>query len=122
MAGGTLPGTDADDDAGSDRIVFHVDMDCFYASCERLRRPELADEPLVVGMGYEAGEAIGAVATASYEARAFGVESAMPISEALDLLPRRVNADPTTRTRPTPTRRVGTSPSTSTFIRRSRAT
>jgi len=45
-------------------------------------------------MGYEAGEAIGAVATASYEARAFGVESAMPISEALDLLPRRVNADP----------------------------
>lgn len=94
MAGGTLPGTDADDDAGSDRIVFHVDMDCFYASCERLRRPELADEPLVVGMGYEAGEAIGAVATASYEARAFGVESAMPISEALDLLPRRVNADP----------------------------
>jgi len=69
-------------------------MDCFYASCERLRRPELADEPLVVGMGYEAGEAIGAVATASYEARAFGVESAMPISEALDLLPRRVNADP----------------------------
>jgi len=94
MAGGTLPGTDADDDAGSDRIVFHVDMDCFYASCERLRRPELADEPLVVGMGYEAGRAIGAVATASYEARAFGVESAMPISEALDLLPRRVNADP----------------------------
>jgi len=93
MAGGTLPGTDADDDAGSDRIVFHVDMDCFYASCERLRRPELADEPLVVGMG-RGREAIGAVATASYEARAFGVESAMPISEALDLLPRRVNADP----------------------------
>ncbi|PAU83520.1 DNA polymerase IV [Halorubrum salipaludis] len=81
-------------DAGSDRVVFHVDMDCFYASCERLRRPELAGEPLVVGMGYEAGETIGAVATASYEARAFGVESAMPISEALDLLPRRADADP----------------------------
>ncbi|WP_128903903.1 Y-family DNA polymerase [Halorubrum amylolyticum] len=94
MAGGTLPGTDADDDAGSDRVVFHVDMDCFYASCERLRRPELAGEPLVVGMGYEAGETIGAVATASYEARAFGVESAMPISEALELLPRRADADP----------------------------
>jgi len=93
MAGGTLPGTDADDDAGSDRVVFHVDMDCFYASCERLRRPELDGEPLVVGMGYEAGETIGAVATASYEARAFGVESAMPISEALELLPRRANAD-----------------------------
>jgi len=94
MAGGTLPGTGADDDAESDRVVFHVDMDCFYASCERLRRPELAGEPLVVGMGYEAGETIGAVATASYEARAFGVESAMPISEALERLPRRTDADP----------------------------
>ena len=79
---------------GSDRVVFHVDMDCFYASCERLRRPELAGEPVVVGMGYEDGETVGAVATASYEARAFGVESAMPISEALDLLPRRADADP----------------------------
>lgn len=122
MAGGTLPGTDADDDAGSDRIVFHVDMDCFYASCERLRRPELADEPLVVGMGYEAGEAIGAVATASYEARAFGVESAMPISEALDLLPRRVNADPDDPDAPDPDEAGRYLPSTSTFIRRSRAT
>ncbi|TKX81749.1 DNA polymerase IV [Halorubrum sp. SD626R] len=94
MAGGTLPGTATDEADGSDRVVFHVDMDCFYASCERLRRPELAGEPVVVGMGYEAGETIGAVATASYEARAFGVESAMPISEALDLLPRRADADP----------------------------
>ncbi|QKY16925.1 DNA polymerase IV [Halorubrum sp. CBA1229] len=94
MAGGTLPGTATDEADGSDRVVFHVDMDCFYASCERLRRPELAGEPVVVGMGYEEGKAIGAVATASYEARAFGVESAMPISEALDLLPRRADADP----------------------------
>ena len=94
MAGGTLPGTATDEADGSDRVVFHVDMDCFYASCERLRHPELAGEPVVVGMGYEAGETIGAVATASYEARAFGVESAMPISEALDLLPRRADADP----------------------------
>jgi DNA polymerase IV (DinB-like DNA polymerase) len=94
MAGGTLPGTATDEAEGSDRVVFHVDMDCFYASCERLRHPELAGEPVVVGMGYEAGETIGAVATASYEARAFGVDSAMPISEALDLLPRRADADP----------------------------
>ncbi|TKX75396.1 DNA polymerase IV [Halorubrum sp. GN11_10-6_MGM] len=84
---------DEGDDA-PDRVVCHVDMDCFYASCERLRRPDLAGEPVVVGMGYEPGESIGAVATASYEARAFGVDSAMPISEALELLPRREAADP----------------------------
>ena len=95
MNGGTLPGMDdahGPADSGPDRVVFHVDMDCFYASCERLREPELRGEPLVVGMGYEPGETAGAVATASYEAREFGVESAMPISEALELLPRRAGA------------------------------
>ncbi|AXG06610.1 DNA polymerase IV [Haloplanus rubicundus] len=87
--GGTLPG--ADDDADP-RIVCHVDMDCFYASCERLREPELRGEAVVVGMGYESGEPHGAVATASYEARAYGVESAQPVSQALELLPRKAVA------------------------------
>ncbi|WP_276257495.1 DNA polymerase IV [Haloglomus litoreum] len=77
-----------------DRVVAHVDMDCFYAACERLREPELRGEPVVVGMGYEPGETIGAVATASYEAREFGVESAMPIEHALQQLPRRADRDP----------------------------
>ena len=80
-----LPGT-ADED--ENRIVLHVDMDCFYASCERLREPELEGVPVVVGMGYEPGETNGAVATASYEAREHGVESAQPISQALEQLPR----------------------------------
>jgi len=79
-------------DEGHDRVVCHVDMDCFYAACERLREPALRDEPLVVGMGYESAETHGAVATASYEAREFGVESAMAVSEALELLPRKVDA------------------------------
>ncbi|SFR43148.1 DNA polymerase IV [Halogeometricum limi] len=87
MAGETLPGVAREDDSDS-RIVLHVDMDCFYASCERLREPELVGEPLVVGMGYEDGESFGAVATASYEAREYGVESAQPISQALERLPR----------------------------------
>lgn len=85
--GPRLPGVERE--ADEDRIVCHVDADCFYAACERLREPELRDEPLVVGMGYEEGETIGAVATASYEAREFGVESAQAISTALERLPRR---------------------------------
>ena len=88
-----LPGVET-----PDRVVCHVDMDCFYAACERLRDPDLADEPVVVGMGYEAGETHGAVATASYEAREYGVESAMAISEALERLPRRATADDPTDT------------------------
>jgi DNA polymerase IV (DinB-like DNA polymerase) len=86
-----------------DRVVCHVDMDCFYASCERLRDPTLEDEPLVVGMGYEPGETAGAVATASYEARAVGVESAMPIRDALERLPRRQTADTNTLDSDVPT-------------------
>jgi DNA polymerase IV (DinB-like DNA polymerase) len=79
-------------DRSPDQVVCHIDMDCFYAACERLREPALRGEPLVVGMGYESDETHGAVATASYEAREFGVESAMAISEALELLPRKVAA------------------------------
>ncbi|WP_224336824.1 DNA polymerase Y family protein [Haloprofundus halobius] len=85
MSGETLPGARCD---AEERIVLHVDMDCFYASCERLREPELEGKPVVVGMGYEPGEGHGAVATASYEAREHGVDSAQPITGALNALPR----------------------------------
>ncbi|MBX0294283.1 DNA polymerase IV [Haloarcula nitratireducens] len=87
MDAARLPGT-----SQPAQVVAHVDMDCFYAACERRREPALEGEPLVVGMGYEGGETHGAVATASYEAREFGVESAMAISEALERLPRKVEA------------------------------
>jgi len=82
-----LPGT-----SSVDRIVCHVDVDCFYAACERLREPPLRGEPVVVGMGYEPGSDVGAVATASYEAREYGVESAQAISEAVERLPRKIDA------------------------------
>ena len=89
MSGGgpRLPGTP--DEERPDPIVLHVDMDCFYAACERRREPKLRGEPVVVGMGYEGGETHGAVATASYEAREYGVESAQAITTALERLPRK---------------------------------
>jgi len=89
MPAGSLPGVEDDEE----RIVLHVDADCFYAACERLREPALEGEPLIVGMGYEPGETVGAVATASYEAREFGVESAQAISTALETLPRRADLE-----------------------------
>ena len=82
----------SDGDDGAAQVVCHVDMDCFYAACERLREPALRGEPVVVGMGYEPGETHGAVATASYEARTYGVESAQAISTALETLPRKIEA------------------------------
>ena len=71
----------------AERIVCHVDMDCFYAACERLKEPALRGEPVVVGMGYDPDEEHGAVATASYEAREYGVESAQGIETAMERLP-----------------------------------
>ena len=52
MTGSTLPGMPTDERGEpGDRVICHVDMDCFYAACERLREPALVGEPLVVGMG-----------------------------------------------------------------------
>jgi len=64
------------------RWVLHIDMDAFFASCEQLTRPTLRGKPVLVG----GVSGRGVVAGASYEARAFGVHSAMPMHQARALV------------------------------------
>ena len=72
-------------------IVGHLDLDAFFAAVEELDRPELASQPLVVG-GDPRGR--GVVATANYEARRFGIRSAMSCAEALRRCPHAVFVRP----------------------------
>jgi DNA polymerase-4 len=70
------------------RQVIHLDLDAFFAAVETLLNPELKAKPLIVAMGNPRGR--GVVSTASYEARKFGVHSAMTLREAARLCPQAV--------------------------------
>ena len=69
------------------RAIIHIDMDAFYAAVEQRDNPELQGKPVIIGGSVESR---GVVSTASYEARTYGVHSAMPMAEAHRLCPNGI--------------------------------
>lgn len=76
------------------RYILHVDMDAFFAAVEQRDRPELKGKPVIVGADPQGGKGRGVVSTCSYEARKFGVHSAMPINEAYRRCPNGIFVPP----------------------------
>lgn len=72
------------------RAILHVDMDAFFVSVELRDRPELVNEPVIVG--FPGGRSV--VLSASYDCRARGVHSAMPMSQAIPLMPEATIVEP----------------------------
>ena len=68
------------------RVIFHIDLNAFYASCEELRHPEYKGKPLAIG----SKDRRSVLSTANYEARKKGVHSAMPVYQALSLCPELI--------------------------------
>ena len=71
------------------RVVFHIDFDYFYAQCEEVRNPGIKSAPVCVCVFSDRGENTGAIATANYTARKYGVKSGMPIIFAKQRLKER---------------------------------
>ncbi len=76
------------------RTIMHVDLDAFYAAAEQREHPEWKGLPVVVGADPKEGFGRGVAMTCSYEARKFGIKSAMPISQAYRLCPTAVFVRP----------------------------
>jgi nucleotidyltransferase/DNA polymerase involved in DNA repair len=76
------------------QFILHVDMDAFFAAIEQRETPQYRGKPVIVGADPKKGKGRGVVSTCSYEARKFGVRSALPISQAWELCPHGVYVEP----------------------------
>jgi len=72
------------------RIILHIDMDYFFAQIEERENPRFKGKPVVVGADPKKGKGRGVVSTANYEARKYGIHSALPISKAYGLCPNAI--------------------------------
>ncbi len=70
------------------KTIFHLDLDTFFVSVERVLDPSLNGKPVIVGANPEAGR--GVISACSYEAREYGLHSAMPIKQAYKLCPNGI--------------------------------
>jgi len=72
------------------RIILHCDLDCFFAAVEEHENPDLKGKPVIIGADPKGGKGRGVVSTCNYEARKYGLHSAMPISKAYQLCPHGI--------------------------------
>ncbi|TFH01867.1 MAG: DNA polymerase IV [Calditrichales bacterium] len=76
------------------RFILHADMDAFFAAIEQREHPEFKGHPVIVGADPRQGAGRGVVSTCSYEARRYGIHSAMPISQAYKRCPHGIYVPP----------------------------
>jgi nucleotidyltransferase/DNA polymerase involved in DNA repair len=77
-----------------EKVILHIDMDAFFAAVEQRDHPEYRGKPVIVGADPRQGKGRGVVSTCSYEARKFGVHSAMPIMQAYKRCPHGIYVPP----------------------------
>lgn len=76
---------------GAGKIIFHIDMNCFYVSCELIDKPELRDVPVAVAPNASRRKSI--ILSANYAARKYGIRAAMSVTEAIRLYPNLILLD-----------------------------